>query len=75
VYVSAEVITTISGVAGVLLAMASGFGWMIRRMDGRFDSLETRLTARIDGVADELVEVKIAIARLEGPQPRLLAPR
>ena len=71
---SAELITLVSGAVGMMLTVAAGFGWMIRRMDARMDSLETRLTRRLDGVADELVEVKIAIARLEGPQRRLIAP-
>lgn len=68
---SAELITLVSGAVGRMLTVAAGFGWMIRRMD----ALEYRLSARIDGVTDEIVEVKIAIARLEGPQPRLVAPR
>ncbi|WP_206476894.1 hypothetical protein [Microbacterium sp. KRD172] len=35
----------------------------------RVDGVERNLGARIDKVADELVEVKVAIARIEG-QPR-----
>lgn len=48
------------------------------RLIERIDGVETRLTERIDGVETRLtqveqglVEVKIAVARLEGPPPRL----
>jgi hypothetical protein len=39
--------------------------------DTRFDRIENRL----DGVERELAEVKISIARLEGPPPRLISSR
>jgi len=52
------------------------------RLTERIDGVETRLTERIDGVETRLtavehglVDVKIAIARLEGPSPRLLTAR
>jgi hypothetical protein len=52
------------------------------RLTERIDGVETRLTERIDGVETRLtavehglVDVKIAIARLEGPPPRLLTAR
>jgi hypothetical protein len=52
------------------------------RLTERIDAVETRLTERIDGVETRLtavehglVDVKIAIARLEGPPPRLLTAR
>jgi hypothetical protein len=52
------------------------------RLDARIDGVETRLTERIDGVETRLtqveqglVEVKIAVARLEGPPPRLVPVR
>lgn len=41
------------------------------RVDARFDRLEDRIA----GVEHELTEVKIAVARLEGPQPRLMTAR
>ncbi len=52
------------------------------RLTDRIDGVETRLTERIDSVETRLtavehglVDVKIAIARLEGPPPRLLTAR
>lgn len=41
------------------------------QQDTRFDRLETR----IDDLTHEMTEVKIAIARLEGPTPRLITAR
>ncbi|MGP6176001.1 hypothetical protein ACTU6U_01700 [Microbacterium sp. A196] len=48
-------------------------GARIDGLDGKISALDEKLSARIDRVADELVEVKIAIARVEGP-PRHLLP-
>ena len=83
--VSIELVTTIVTVASTLLGLAAGFGWIIARMDARFEGFEQRMDARFEkvdsrfdrlegdvaGVKAELGEVKIAIARLEGPVPRL----
>lgn len=79
---SIEMITTLIGVVSILLALAGGFGWMVHRMDTRIDAVRTdfdarfdRLDARVDRMSDELVEVKIAIARVEGPPRHLLPAR
>lgn len=79
---SAEMITTLVGVVSMLLAFAGAFGWLIHRMDGqsaehgaRIDGVRADLGARIDKVGDELVEVKIAVARVEGPPRRLITGR
>lgn len=79
---SAEMITTLVGVISILLAFAAAFGWMIHRIDGvedrlgaRIDGVEEKLGARIDKVNDELVEVKVAIARIEGPPRHLVSSR
>ncbi|MCM3778560.1 response regulator [Microbacterium hydrocarbonoxydans] len=48
------------------------------RMDARFAAADTRidrLETRMGGVEHELSEVKVAIARLEGPLPRLVTSR
>ncbi|MEZ7756437.1 response regulator [Microbacterium paraoxydans] len=81
-YVSVEVITMLATAATTLVAIISGFGWMIGRMDTRFAAMETKVDARFaiqdakfDRIEHELTEVKIAIARLEGPQPRLVSTR
>ncbi|CAH0241742.1 MAG: response regulator [Microbacterium sp.] len=84
--VSIELVTMIVTVATTLLGLAAGFGWMItrtdarfemfeQRMDARFEKVEQRMDARFEKVDVELGEVKIAIARLEGPAPRLLVAR
>ncbi|WP_315107096.1 hypothetical protein [uncultured Microbacterium sp.] len=70
-YVSVEVITMLATAATTLVAIISGFGWMIGRMDTRFAAVE----AKFDRIEHELTEVKIAIARLEGPRPRLVSTR
>ncbi len=97
---STEMLTTIVGFATMLIALASGFGWMIQHMNTRFAEVDARIdqglrdvhlridgnraetntrfaevNTRIDRVVDELTEVKIAIARLEGPPPRLIPVR
>jgi len=48
------------------------------RMDARFADVDARidrLDDRMSGVEHELSEVKVAIARLEGPLPRLVRSR
>lgn len=78
-FMSVEVFTMLASAATILVALAGGFGWMLTRMDARFVAQDARLDARfngldacVGGVAHELSEVKIAIARLEGPQRRPL---
>lgn len=83
---STETITTIISGLALLVSFFAAFGWLIHRTDARTDRLDQRLTARIDSVAAELsgrignverelVEVKIAVARIEGPPRHLLSPR
>jgi len=43
------------------------------KLSKRIDAVETKLSLRIDQVGAEVVDVKIAVARLEGP-PRHLQP-
>ncbi|MBP5802264.1 response regulator [Microbacterium maritypicum] len=107
-YVSVEVITMLATAVTLLVAIISGFGWMINRMDARFaevvarfdarfeaqdaklgarfeaqdarfdarfEAQDAKFGARFDRIEQEIVEVKIAIARLEGPAPRLIAAR
>lgn len=83
---SAEIIATILTGAGVVVtgvvALFAGFAWILRRIDAlderlstRIDALDEKLSRRIDAVEHELVEVKIGVARIEGPRPHLLTPR
>lgn len=72
---SADVITTIITAAGLLVTLSgsyfAGLAWLSRRMDTRFDKVDER----IHGLEVELNDVKIAVARLEGPTPRMIYPR
>lgn len=54
VRMSAESITTIVGIVVLLLALASGFGWMIHRMDGRLTETRTDLSGQISDLRTEL---------------------
>lgn len=81
---SPDILATILSAVGVLLAMAGGFGWVIARLDSRLDlglsGLEQRLSTRIDvlseevgGLRGDVADLKVAVARLEGPaRPPLL---
>jgi uncharacterized membrane protein len=67
-------VTVIGGVAGVLARFTKGLEMRFEKIDSRFDRVDDcfdRLDQRIHRVEDELVEVKVAIARLEGPRPHL----
>lgn len=86
---SVETFSIILAAAGVLITLSGGFfaglAWLIRRMDERFDKVDERfdkvderfdkMDERISQVQSELNDVKVAVARLEGPHPRLIFPR
>ena len=72
---SVETITILIGIVSVLLTFGGAFGWMIHRVDSRMDRMSADLGSRMDRMSDELVEVKIAIARVEGPPRHLLTGR
>lgn len=44
-------------------------------LTGKIEAFETKLTDKIEAVGTEVTEVKIAVARLEGPPRRLLPVR
>ncbi|MFJ4999188.1 hypothetical protein ACIP5T_13610 [Microbacterium sp. NPDC088619] len=82
-FVSAEIIAIVLSAVGLLLTlggtMVAGFAWCVRRSDrveerlgARIDGVEERLGARIDAVAADTTELKIAMARIEGPQRHLI---
>ncbi|OAN34025.1 hypothetical protein [Microbacterium sp. H83] len=59
-------------------AMEARFAAQDARMEARFAAQDTRfdrLEDRLSGVEHELSEVKVAVARLEGPRTRLLTSR
>ena len=83
---SIEVITIVASAATLLVAVLGGFAWMISHLvnhmdlrfaqvDARFESLESRFDARLSAVERELTEVKISVARLEGPPRRFIEAR
>lgn len=73
---------TFSVLGGVAALLARQTKTLETRFDGRFDDLDRqldrlelrmdRLELRMDRLEGEVSETKIAIARLEGPLPRLL---
>ncbi len=83
---SVETITIVISAAGLALSLAACFAWLIRRadaqlerfstqLDARFTRLENRFDARFAQVERELVEVRIAVARIEGPPRHLITAR
>jgi hypothetical protein len=58
---SAELIAIVGMGVTILATTIGGFAWLIARMDRKFE--------RVDA---DLVEIKVAIARIEGPRPRLV---
>jgi len=60
-------------ISGVEHELGKRIGGVERELGKRISGVEHELGKRISGVERELVEVKIAIARIEGP-PRHLAP-
>lgn len=76
--VSAETLAVLGSAVTILVAMFAGFGWVISRMDSKFDSVDRKFEAverDISAVKHDLSDVKVAIARLEGPTPHLIRPR
>ncbi len=60
------------------IGMFAGFAWIVRRIDRVDDKLSSRIDAVEAGLSEvkaELTEVKIAIARFEGPRPHLVVAR
>ncbi|MEN2740573.1 response regulator [Microbacterium sp. X-17] len=79
---SPEVLTMIGLGATLLVSTLGGFAWVIARMDARFERVDARFerleqnaNVRFERLEGELVEIKVAIARVEGPRPRLVTGR
>lgn len=64
------IIAAFGGAATLLAGVAALNGRQMQRIDARFDHVD----ARFDRVEADIVELKVAVARLEGPQPRLMRP-
>jgi len=73
--------TVLAGVFGLLAWFSRKLDAQFEKIDARFEKIDTRfekidtrfekIDARLDRLTDEVTEVKIAIARLEGPRPGL----
>lgn len=44
------------------------------KLSARIDAIDEKLSARIDAVAADVTELKVAVARLEGPVRHLIVP-
>ena len=83
--VATILVALFGGFAWFLRRMDAGFATQEARMEHRFVGIDARfdrVEARLDRVEvgftqvqRELTEVKIAVARLEGPTPRLVTTR
>lgn len=78
-FVSAEIVAVVLSAVGIVLTLGTsmflGFAWCVRRTDAvdlRLHAVEERLSARIDALGHDVTELKIAVARIEGPVPHLL---
>lgn len=80
---STETLATIISAVGVVVTLGTGMfvgaAWMVRRIDAvedklstRIDAVEEKLSTRIDAVAADVSDLKISVARLEGPPRHLL---
>ena len=73
---STEVLAIIISAVGVVLTLGTSLfaagAWMVHRIDDRIDAVDQKLTARIDAVATDVTDLKISVARLEGPPRHLL---
>ncbi|WP_337001465.1 MULTISPECIES: hypothetical protein [unclassified Microbacterium] len=80
---STDTMTIVISAIGVVLTLGTstfvGAAWMVRRIDAvdeklstRIDAVDEKLSTRIDAVASDVTELKISVARLEGPPRHLL---
>ena len=69
---TAETLTIVLSAIGVVLTLGTstfvGAAWMVRRID----AVDEKLSTRIDAVAADVTDLKISVARLEGPPRHLL---
>lgn len=82
VTVASTLVGLAAGFGWVVTRMDARFASAEQRMDARFEDHERRMDARFDRVESDVAElktsmgdVKVAIARLEGPTPRLIVAR
>ncbi|MEU4014531.1 hypothetical protein AB0E56_04620 [Microbacterium sp. NPDC028030] len=75
---STEVLTIVVSAIGIGIVLTLGTSlftagaWLVRRIDDRIDAVDEKLSSRIDAVAADVTDLKISVARLEGPPRHLL---
>ena len=62
-------VTVLGGVAGMLARQTRVMDARMASFEARTDARLTKLDADVAGIKEELVAIKVAIARLEGPLP------
>ncbi len=71
-----ETLTIVISAIGIVLTLGASLfaagAWMVRRIDDRIDAVDEKLSTRIDAVAADVTDLKISVARLEGPPRHLL---
>ena len=78
-----DTMTIVISAIGIVLTLGTstfvGAAWMVRRIDAvddklstRIDAVDEKLSSRIDAVAADVTDLKISVARLEGPPRHLL---
>jgi hypothetical protein len=70
--VATDTLTIVISAIGIVLTLGTstfvGAAWMVRRID----AVDEKLSSRIDAVAADVTDLKISVARLEGPPRHLL---
>lgn len=73
---TSETLTIVISAIGIVLTLGTSLfaagAWMVRRIDDRIDAVEEKLSSHIDAVAADVTDLKISVARLEGPPRHLL---
>ena len=74
---STETVTIVLSAIGVVLTLGTSLfaagAWMVRRIDDRIDAVDEKLSTRLDALAADVTDLKISVARLEGPPRHLLS--
>ncbi|MFJ2504245.1 hypothetical protein [Microbacterium sp. NPDC087592] len=71
-----ETLTIVISAIGIVLILGASLfaagAWMIHRIGDRIDAVDEKLSTRIDAVAADVTDLKISVARLEGPPRHLI---
>lgn len=61
-------------VGGLFVGIAGLLSRQTVRLEARFDARFTQIDARLDRLEVDVNDLKVSVARLEGPLPRLVLP-